>query len=156
MATSTSSSTIFSNISSPKSENPSQTFVWDKKYVIENLPPYIYESNEPPSSFAHCEAKISSIELTIIDIDIQIDIKQAEMNLGSGKYSNNWDFEKWRVSALRAKQNQYYLLNAYKYWLKLNDPSLDNSGSRFNKLLKLLIDEPGDFVQQAQELLDCH
>ena len=76
------------------------------------------------------------------------------MNLGSGKYSNNWDFEKWRVSALRAKQNQYYLLNAYKYWLKLNDPSLNSYENKFNKLLKLLIDEPEDFVQLAERLLD--
>jgi len=75
------------------------------------------------------------------------------MTIGSGKYSNDWEFEKWRVSALRAKQNQYYLLNAYKYWLKLS-ASPTESDSKFEKLVKLLIDEPGDFVQQAQELLN--
>ena len=75
------------------------------------------------------------------------------MTIGSGKYANDWEFEKWRVSALRAKQNQYYLLNAYRYWLKLNESVVEKE-DKFSTLVKLLIDEPGDFVQQAQELID--
>jgi len=140
MAISTNSSRTFSNTSSAENK-PTREPLWPEKYIIDNLPPWIYSDNKPPVSRAECAAKISSIELTISDID-------------NSRYSSSYDFEKWRLGALKAKQSQYYLLNAYRYWQVLNDPSYEGKETKLNKLIKLLIDEPSDFVHQAERLLD--
>jgi|TARA_A100000171_G_C2106140_1_gene132414 hypothetical protein len=153
MAISTNSSRTFSNTSSAENK-PTREPLWPEKYIIDNLPPWIYSDNKPPVSRAECAAKISSIELTISDIDIQMEIRQSEMNIGNSRYSSSYDFEKWRLGALKAKQSQYYLLNAYRYWQVLNDPSYEGKETKLNKLIKLLIDEPSDFVHQAERLLD--
>lgn len=107
-----------------------------------------------PANRAECAAKISSIELTIADIDIQMEIRQSEVNMGNSRYGSSYDFEKWRLGALKAKQSQYYLLNAYRYWQVLNDPSYTDEDSKLNKLIKLLVEDPTDFVQQVERLLD--
>jgi|TARA_R100001509_G_scaffold25660_1_gene13472 hypothetical protein len=153
MATSTSSSRIFSNISSTETK-PRRECLWPEKYIIDNLPPWIYSDNKPPASKAECAAKISSIEYTIADIDIQMDIRQSEMSIGKSRYDNTYDFEKWRLGALKAKQSQYYLLNAYRYWQVLNDDQYNEEDTKLNKLIKLLIEDPKDFVQLAERLLD--
>ena len=153
MATSTSSSRIFSNPSTSVTKQHKQS-LWDDKYIIENLPPWIYSDNEPPTSIAECTAKISALEYTIIDIDLQIDIRQSELAMGNSRYQNTFDFEKWRCQALKAKQSQYYLLNAHKYWLILNDPKNLDEPTKLDKLIELLIEEPSDFIQKAQALLD--
>jgi len=62
--------------------------------------------------------------------------------------------KKWRCQALKAKQSQYYLLNAHKYWLILNDPKNLDEPTKLDKLIELLIEEPSDFIQKAQALLD--
>jgi hypothetical protein len=46
-----------------------------------------------------------------------------------------------------------YLINAYKYWLIKNTPDELDVSARLSKLVQLLIDDPTDFVEQAQPLL---
>ena len=83
-----------------------------------------------------------------------MEIRQSEMSIGKSRYDNTYDFEKWRLGALKAKQSQYYLLNAYRYWQVLNDNKYDEEDTKLNKLIKLLIEDPKDFVQLAERLLD--
>ena len=153
MAISTSSSKTSLNLSTSETKSVKEP-LWDSRFIIPNLPPWIYSDNEPPISVTDCVAKISALEYTIVDIDLQIDIRQSEMSMGNSRYQNSYDFEKWRCQALKAKQSQYYLLNAYKYWLILNDPKTLDEPSKLDKLIELLIEEPSDFIQQAQALLD--
>jgi hypothetical protein len=153
MAISTSTSKTFSSPSTGETKQLKPT-LWAEEYIISNLPPWIYSDNEPPTSIQDCTAKISSIEYTIVDIDLQIDIRQSECAMGSSRYKSTFDFEKWRCQALKAKQSQYYLLNAHKYWIILNSTkSLDVSG-RLDKLIQLLIEDTPTFHKEVQALLD--
>jgi|TARA_R110002012_G_scaffold96247_3_gene232019 hypothetical protein len=153
MAISTSTSKTFSSPSTGETKQLKPN-LWAEEYIIPNLPPWIYSDNEPPISIQDCTAKISSIEYTIVDIDLQIDIRQSECAMGSSRYKSTFDFEKWRCQALKAKQSQYYLLNAHKYWMILNSTkSLDVSG-RLDKLIQLLIEDAPTFHKEVQALLD--
>lgn len=132
--------------------------LWDERFVIENLPPWIYTDNHQPSSLQECEAKISSLEYTLRDIDLQIDIRELELRTGNSRHQSNFDYEKWKVQALKAKQTQYYLLNAYKFWYiknkRENAGEVDQSTREIlNSLIKLLIDDPHDFEERAKSLL---
>ena len=42
--------------------------LWDKRYVIENLPAWIYTDNEQPNTQSECKAKLSSLKYTIEDM----------------------------------------------------------------------------------------
>jgi hypothetical protein len=66
-----------------------------------------------------------------------------------------FEFEKWKVQALRAKQTHIYLLNAYSYWLLLNEKNtcIPSISEVLQKLIKLLIEEPVDFTSQLEKLL---
>ena len=48
-----------------------------------------------------------------------------------------------------------YLLNAYKYWFILNERSVNEEklNYKLTSLIRLLMDEPGDFVTQLENLL---
>ena len=153
MAISTSTSRTYSSPSSLETRQPKSS-LWADKYIIPNLPPWIYSDNEPPIDVKDCEAKISAIEYTIIDIDLQVDIRQSECAMGSSRYKSSYDFEKWKCQALKAKQSQYYLLNAHKYWLILNSTQALDAPSKLDKLIELLVEDSPDFHQQAQALLD--
>ena len=153
MGISTGTSRTFSNHSTSE-VRPHKPSLWEEKYIISNLPPWIYSDNEPPLSVKDCEAKISAIEYTIVDIDLQIDIRQSECAMGSSRYKSTFDFEKWRCQALKAKQSQYYLLNAHKYWLILNTTQALDVPKKLDKLIELLVEDSPDFHQQAQALLD--
>jgi hypothetical protein len=128
--------------------------LWDARYVIDNLPPWIYSDNVPPASVQECEAKISALEYTIKDIELQIDIRELELHTGNSRHQSSFDYEKWKVQALRAKQTHYYLLNAYKYWLIKNTPEKVDTDQKLCKLIELLIEEPDDFETQAAHLLN--
>jgi len=153
MAISTSTSKTYSSPSSLENKQLKPS-LWEDKYIIGNLPPWIYSDNHPPLDIKDCEAKISAIEYTIIDIDLQVDIRQSECAMGSSRYKSSYDFEKWKCQALKAKQSQYYLLNAYKYWLILNSTHALDAPSKLDKLIELLVEDSPDFHQQAQALLD--
>ena len=153
MAISTSTSRTYSSPSSLETKQPKPS-LWADKYIIGNLPPWIYSDNHPPTDIRDCEAKISAIEYTIIDIDLQVDIRQSECAMGSSRYKSSYDFEKWKCQALKAKQSQYYLLNAHKYWLILNATQPLDVPRKLDKLIELLVEDSPDFHQQAQALLD--
>lgn len=131
-------------------------FRWDDEYVIENLPTWIYTDNDQPRSINECKAKISSVEYTIEDIDLQIQIRDLELKTGNSRHQSSFDFDKWKTQALRARQTHLYLLNAYKYWLILNEKEPDPKylDKKLNQIIKLLIEEPADFEQQLAALYD--
>lgn len=137
---------------------PTKPCLWEERFVIENLPPWIYTDNQQPSSLKECEAKISSLEYTLRDIDLQIDIRELELRTGNSRHQSSFDYEKWKVQALKAKQTQYYLLNAYKFWYiknKRESYAEDNQSTKetLNSLIKLLIEDPHDFEEKATSLL---
>jgi hypothetical protein len=134
---------------------PVKPCLWEERYVIDNLPTWIYTDNKQPTALAECRARISSIEYTIKDIELQIEIRELELKTGSSRHTNSFDYEKWKGQALRAKQTHMYLLNAYKYWMILNEReenkvSIDD---KMSSLIRLLIDEPVDFTAQLENLL---
>jgi hypothetical protein len=133
----------------------SKPVLWDAEYVIENLPSWIYTDSPQPKDTAECEAKISSIEYTLRDIDMQIEIRELELKTGSSRHTSNFEYEKWKVQALRAKQTHLYLLNAYKYWLIFNtrEKNPTNLNEKLNKVINLLIEEPDTFVSDLEKLL---
>lgn len=130
-------------------------YLWGKDYIIENLPAWIYSDNTEPKSVAECKAKVSAIEYTIRDIELQIEIRELELETGNSRHATNFEFQKWRAQALRAKQTHLYLLNAYKYWLLLNEREHNNTdvGHKLNKLIKLLALDPPDLFEKLDELL---
>jgi hypothetical protein len=129
--------------------------LWNERYVIDNLPSWLYTDNPEPTSILECQAKISALQYTIQDIDLQVEIRELELKTGSSRHGSSFEFEKWKAQALRAKQTHLYLLNAYSYWLLLNEretsPSVLND--KLTKLISLLIEEPKDFVTQLENLL---
>ena len=129
--------------------------LWSKEYVIDNLPVWIYSDNPQPTSISECKAKISATEYTIRDIELQIEVRELELQTGNSRHTSNFDFQKWRAQALRAKQTHMYLLNAYTYWLLLNEREQNSQTepNKVNKIIRLLIDEPKDFVEQLEALL---
>jgi len=134
---------------------PVKPKLWDDQYVIDNLPTWIYTDNKQPTGLYKCRAKISSIEYTIKDIDLQIEVRELELKTGSSRHTNSFDYEKWKAQALRAKQTHMYLLNAYKYWFILNERSVNEEklNYKLTSLIRLLMDEPEDFVTQLENLL---
>jgi hypothetical protein len=134
--------------------------LWDKEYIIENLPVWIYSDNKQPESVQECKAKISATQYTIRDIELQIEIRELELKTGSSRHNSSFEYEKWKAQALRAKQTHLYLLNAYTYWLTLtekesvgNDPKSCEVSKTLKTLIDLLIEEPDDFVQQLEKLM---
>lgn len=129
--------------------------LWSQKYVIDNLPPWIYSDSEEPKNLSECEAKISALEYTIRDIELQIEIRELELKTGSSRHQSSFDYEKWKTQALRAKQTHMYMLNAYTYWRLLNDNKVAPTESEaLKKVIRLLVEEPSDFVEQLEILLD--
>ena len=127
--------------------------LWEDEFKIDNLPTWIYTDNQPPKDLTDCEAKISSLEYTIRDIELQIEIRELELKTGSSRHSSAFDYEKWKVGALKAKQTHYYLLNAYTYWLIKSQRSALDSPAKLDKLIELLIEDPTDFETKAKALL---
>jgi hypothetical protein len=128
--------------------------LWEDEFKIDNLPTWIYTDNQPPKGITDCEAKISSLEYTIKDIELQIEIRELELKTGSSRHSNAFDYEKWKVGALKAKQTHYYLLNAYTYWLIKNQRNALDNVNKLDKLIELLIEDPSDFETKAKALLN--
>lgn len=134
---------------------PVKPVIWDQKYVIENLPNWIYTDSPQPKDISDCEARISSIEYTLIDIDLQIEIRELELKTGSSRHTSSFEYEKWKGQALRAKQTHLYMLNAYKYWLILNKREIStvNLNEKLNKVITLLIEDSDTFVYDLEKLL---
>lgn len=148
-ATSTRYQTAYS---SDRNQTPKPS-LWPTEFMIENLPPWIYSDNELPKSVQDCEAKISALEFTIKDIELQIEIRELELRTGNSRHNSSFDFEKWKVQALRAKQTHFYLLNAYTYWMIKNSSAPIDTNEKLRMLIELLIEEPADFTLKAARLL---
>lgn len=151
MAVTTYTSPAYSQNSSSELKRPC---LWEDQYKIENLPAWIYTDNQPPKNIQDCEAKLSSLNYTVRDIELQIEIRELELKTGYSRHGNAFDFEKWKIGALKAKQTHLYLLNAYTYWLIKNTPRTLDTAVKLDKLITLLIEEPADFEQKATALLD--
>lgn len=132
-----------------------KTIVWDKKFIIENLPTWIYSDNPQPTSIEECKAKISAINYTLRDIELQIEIRELELKTGNSRHNSSFEFERWKAQALRAKQTHMYLLNAYTYWIILSEPKTTEKDSeqKLQKLIKLLIEDPSDIFEKLEALL---
>lgn len=126
---------------------------WDKKYIIDNLPPWVYAKHEQPRSVAEAKAKISALEHTLKDMDLQIEVRDIEVKIGESRHATSFEHDKWKAKILRAKQSSLYVLNAYRYWLILNTDETASS-NKFNELVELLIEDPTDFVTRAKKLLN--
>lgn len=136
--------------------------LWDEKYIIENLPPWVYQDNPEPKSLKECEATICRLEHTIEDIELQIKIREFEMETGTGRQQSKHEHDKWVVQALRAKQTHKYLLSAYKYWKIINDKAVHNKSNTLRSaaiicgylstLCALLKDDPPTFEDELDAL----
>ena len=147
-----------------KSSQPSSNYrtaeakepLWDSKFIIDNLPPWIYSDNPQPASLAECRAKLSALSFTLQDIDMQIEIRDLEQRIGVSRHNSSYDFEKWKVQALKARQTHLYLQNAYTYWLLLNEKESFDSNRDLSKKLdavvQILIEDRPDFVDQLKQL----
>ena len=135
--------------------------IWDKKFILENLPQWIYTDNPEPKSLMEGYAKLSSLRYTISDIELQIEIREYERETGNSRHGDVNDLARWKLQALRAKQTHLYLTNAYTYWVIMNEKELldtvdhhnQNPDAKLNKVIELLIKDPSDFVDQLQQLL---
>lgn len=146
--------------SPPKSSTSNSNPKWNRDHIIESLPTWVYEQNEEPSSINECKAKISSLKYTIEDIDLQIQIRELEVLNGDSKHSNSlnarathYDTQKWKAGALKAKQSYLHLLNAYTYWLLINDKHHTDLEDKLRRLINLLIIDPCDIEQKLEKLL---
>lgn len=131
---------------------------WDKRYVVQNLPVWVYTDNPQPTTLSECKAKISSLKYTIEDIELQIQIRELELETGSSRHSTSYELQKWKAQALRARQTHLYMLNAYSYWLLLNEreENDDRLSHKIDTMIHLLIEDPVDFVPQMEKLLESH
>lgn len=129
--------------------------LWKSENTISNVPFWVYSDNPEPTSVQECEAKISSLEFTLKDIDLQIELRTLEMSFGSSRHATQRDFEQWHIKVLKAKQTHLYTLNAYKYWLILHKDqnTSTNLELKVNKLIKLLVEEPSDLFDKLEKLL---
>ena len=134
--------------------NSQKPFLWAENERIQNLPFWIYTDNEAPKSIQECKATISALTYIVQDIDLQIEIRELELRGGNSRHNSSFEYEKWKVQALRAKQTHYYLLNAHNYWLIKNTPEQIDKNQKLHKLIRLLVDEPQDFVTQLELLID--
>lgn len=137
-----------------------QPFLWAQEYIISNLPPWVYQQNEEPKSLEECDATICKLEHTIEDIDLQIHIREFELETGTGRQQSKYEHDKWVAQALRAKQTHKYLLSAFRYWRIINRHKAVTQtttatvalklGGFLVSLCELLKNEPATFEQDVE------
>ena len=137
---------------SKQEEFHSKKIKWDQKFVIKNLPAWVYQDFEEPKSTAECRALISAAEYTIADIDLQIQIRKADLERKPSSAAEE-GYKKWLAGALRAKQTNMYLLSAYNYWKLLSVDDEWTTEQKLRRVIELLQEEPDDFTQQLELLL---
>jgi hypothetical protein len=146
-------STALSKASAQPSTKQNQEFAWDAQYVIDTLPEWVYQNNKEPDSIKECKALISKAGHTLRDIDLQIQIRNAELETETRDLLNIRKFHTWRCQALKAKQSQNYILNAYNYWLALNKTEPLDVSEKLDKLIVLLAEDPDDFLLRVKALI---
>ena len=135
----------------PKNSSNAQC-LWDQKFIIKSLPPWVYTSVSEPKTVNECKALISATEYTLKDIDLQIEIRKAESERLKNKDTHE-DYQRWLSGALRAKQTNLYLQSAYNYWIILNEEEAWTTEQKLKRVIELLQEEPEDFSQQLELLL---
>ena len=126
---------------------------WDKEFVLASLPPWIYTENEQPKDVADCQAKLSNIKHILQDMDLQISIKDTQLQLRQGEVLTVTEYNEWLLKILKAKQSYNYLQNAYNNWLILNSPEALDLTNRFDTLVEILIEEPDNYLTELKRLL---
>ena len=126
---------------------------WDKEFVLASLPPWIYTENEQPKDVADCQAKLSNIKHILQDMDLQISIKDTQLQLRQGEVTTVTEYNEWLLKILKAKQSYNYLQNAYNNWLILNSPEALDLTNRFDTLVEILIEEPDNYLTELKRLL---
>lgn len=137
-------------------EVPTLVIKWDSDFVIENLPPWVYKNNPMPLSMNECNAKLSSLDHTLSDMDLQIEVKRCEKKIAelTDESFDEVDFYERLRKIHKAKQSTLYVISALKYWKHLNtDTVFAESDDKFSTLVELLIEDPPNFVDQARDLL---
>lgn len=137
-------------------EAPTLVIKWDSAFVIENLPPWVYKNNLMPLSMNECNAKLSSLDHTLSDMDLQIEVKRCEKKIAelTDESFDEVDFYERLRKIHKAKQSTLYVISALKYWKHLNtDTVFAESDDKFSTLVELLIEDPPNFVDQARDLL---
>ena len=134
-------------------EIPTLLVKWDSEFVIENLPPWVYKNHPMPTSMNECNAKLSSLQHTLSDMDLQIEVKRCEKKIAelTDESFDEIDFYERIRKIHKAKQSTLYVISALKYWKHLN--SVIESKNQFRTLVELLIEDPPNFVDQARDLL---
>ena len=136
-----------------KSKKPSsKELLWDTKHIISNLPSWVYSDFSEPKSVNECKALISATEYTLRDIDLQIQIRLAELDRKPGATFKE-EYQRWLAGALRAKQTNLYLQSAYNYWLILNEDNEVSLEHKLKKVIEIIADDDEDLVEQLKALI---
>ena len=136
-----------------KSKKPSsKELLWDTKHIISNLPSWVYSDFSEPKSVNECKALISATEYTLRDIDLQIQIRLAELDRKPGATYKE-EYQRWLSGALRAKQTNLYLQSAYNYWLILNEDNEFSLEHKLKKVIQIIADDDEDLVEQLKSLI---
>ena len=136
-----------------KSKKPSsKELLWDTKHIISNLPSWVYSDFSEPKSVNECKALISATENTLRDIDLQIQIRLAELDRKPGATFKE-EYQRWLSGALRAKQTNLYLQSAYNYWLILNEDNEVSLEHKLKKVIEIIADDDEDLVEQLKALI---
>ena len=136
-----------------RSKKPSsKELLWDAKHIISNLPSWVYSDFSEPNSVSECKALISATEYTLRDIDLQIQIRLAELDRKPGATYKE-EYQRWLSGALRAKQTNLYLQSAYNYWLILNEDNEVSLEHKLKKVIEIIADDDEDLVEQLKALI---
>ena len=136
-----------------KSKKPSsKELLWDTKHIISNLPSWVYSDFSEPKSVNECKALISATEYTLRDIDLQIQIRLAELDRKPGATYKE-EYQRWLSGALRAKQTNLYLQSAYNYWLILNEDNEVSLEHKLKQVIQIIADDDEDLVEQLKSLI---
>ncbi len=138
-------------------EVPTLYVKWNSAYVIENIPPWVYKNHPMPQTINECDAKLSSLDHTLADMDLQIEVKKCEKKIAelTDEPFDEIEFYERIRKIYRAKQSTLYVISALKYWKHFNENTeFAAPHDKFSALVELLIKDPPDFVDQARDLLN--
>ena len=130
----------------------SKEILWDAKHIISNLPSWVYSDFSEPKSVSECKALISATEYTLRDIDLQIQIRLADLDRKPGAVYKE-EYQRWLSGALRAKQTNLYLQSAYNYWLILNEDNEVSLEHKLKQVIQIIANDDEDLVDQLTSLL---
>ena len=133
-------------------KSSSKDLLWDTRNIISNLPSWVYSDFSEPKTVNECKALISATEYTLRDIDLQIQIRLAELDRKPGA-SYKEEYQRWLSGALRAKQTNLYLQSAYNYWLILNEDNEVSLEHKLKQVIQIIANDDEDLVDQLTSLL---